>query len=162
MSKQEIDKSIEAFIKKSDEKIYNLQIELKKMEICKNIYKERWNEIHSAQTDRLYALICSYDNGEGANTEECIGVFRKKSDVYSYMFNNNKYDLKTTYTIEDYKNFHSKQLDENTLLYVLYENKEFYGTSYDEIVTVSTDAKDFVEYTSDPTSCYWQETLKLM
>ncbi len=155
MSKHEINKSIDDFIKKSDEKIYKLQIELKKMKVSKNIYKERMREIHTCLTNKLYVLIV-FNDINGCKNEICIGIFRLKSKAYEYILDNEFYCKE--FSIEKYSVSESVNLDKDVLVYVLYKKIEVLGEYYDVIENVSIESM-IHQYDQ---SRYWQQELKLM
>jgi hypothetical protein len=155
MSKYEINKSIDDFIKKSDEKIYKLQIELIKMEVSKNIYKERMYEIHNCPTNKLYVLTV-FNDISGCKNESCIGVFKLKSKAYKYILDNEFYYKE--FSIEKYDVSESVNLDKDMLVYVLYKEVQVWGENYDVIENVSIESM-IHKYDQE---VYWQQELKLM
>ena len=131
MSERELKKSLESYIKTVNAELLSLRHE----SACKDVLIEMFNTLQSEKTNdnKLFTLIYTHDNGEGANTEDFVGVFTLLSKA-----------LKAKHKImKDYKYSSSELLIQEFEFMYLIQNKTcdicivediFHGESYNTIV----------------------------
>lgn len=73
-------KSMNSFFREAEQTIKELQDKLAKVSLERDMYKEQLSHSRKEETKGkvAYVPIYSRDNGEGVDTETCIGVFTTK------------------------------------------------------------------------------------
>ena len=68
-----------SFFREAEQTIKELQDKLAKVSLERDMYKEQLSQKEETKGKVAYVPIYSRDNGEGVDTETCIGVFTTKS-----------------------------------------------------------------------------------
>ena len=74
--KREVLNSLDEYFQDSEQRIENLQNELAKVKLERDMYKGMLDSKHNPLS---YMVIHRCDNGEGVDTETCVGVFTTRS-----------------------------------------------------------------------------------
>lgn len=103
--------------------------------IERDMYKEMLHERQWEQT--VYAAIYSVDNGEGANTDTCIGVFSKKSLAYKAIYDSCIENNFVTFTIDDFNT--NTKIKPGDSINVIAKDTYAHGADSTSILGVSLD-----------------------
>jgi hypothetical protein len=159
-------KSFREQLSEAETNFLKLQKELELTRIERDVHKEVLKEIYELTqnvpsytegSNTLYITVYSHDNGEGVDTEECIGVFTKKSRAMQATVDvcmNNKQLDSNAFNIIELKV--DKQMISGDVVYVIKHDEEAHCEVSTTILGVkcnnkSDDYKDSysVEYTVD-------------
>lgn len=72
-------KSMNDFLQEANEKIKELREKLVKVTLQRDVYKEMLSQKQDHKNHIAYTVIYFRDNGEGVDTETCVGVFSTKA-----------------------------------------------------------------------------------
>jgi hypothetical protein len=101
---QQVLNTLKSIFDESEQSIMNLQEKLAKVQLERDILQEKFE--HSKSSNHIaYTVIYSKDNGEGVDTETCIGVFTTKALAMQTILNicNENKDLSIhAFTIEEF------------------------------------------------------------
>lgn len=77
--KREVLKSLNDYFHGTEQCIQDLENQLAKVKLERDTYKEMLEQGNTKRNTIAYMTIHSCDNGEGVDTETCVGVFTTKS-----------------------------------------------------------------------------------
>lgn len=159
-------KSSKEQLNEAEKSFLALQKELELTRLERDIHKEVLKEIYlltqnvptyTQGSNVVYMNVYSHDNGEGVDTDECIGVFTKKSKAMQATVDvcmNNKQLHSNEFTIIELKV--EKEVVSDDTVYVIQHDEEAHWETSTTILDVkcndkSDDHKDSysVEYTVD-------------
>ena len=77
--RKDVLKSVNDYFQEAERSVNELQNQLAKVTLERDIYKEMLEQVNIKSNTIAYVAIYSCDNGEGVDTDKCIGVFTMKS-----------------------------------------------------------------------------------
>ena len=97
-TKQSLFRSVKLFIEETESSMKQLNDQLAIVKLERDMYKEMCKRGDECAKNTAYISIYSVDNGEGVDTETCIGVFNKKSLAMQSIYEickNNEFDTES-------------------------------------------------------------------
>lgn len=151
----DIAKRLNEHLSEADKAFREQQKELELTRLERDIYKEILKNTDKLYTtdgisSQVYAVIYSIDNGEGVDTDTCIGVFTKKTKALKALVdvckNNTELDV-NGFNIVPFNV--GKEVQTEDIVYVIQCDEEAHCEISTSVIDVKCDAKDI-----DYNDCY--------